>query len=137
MLVGMGSNIDPESNMERAAEAIRARFPGVRFSDVYRSAAVGMDGDDFLNACCLFETEMDIDAVRAWLKGLEDRHGRDRTLGSWRPRTLDLDPLMYDEAVLDWDIFRYAHVYGPAAQLVSLRLPTEGCEQLEKQALVL
>lgn len=133
----MGSNIEPESNMEQAAAAIRAHFPKARFSSVYRSPAVGMDGDDFLNACCFFETEMDLDALREWFKALEDAHGRDRSQGSWKPRTLDLDPLIYDDEVLDRDIFRYAHVYGPAAELVAMQLPDEGCAQLEKQALVL
>lgn len=137
VLVGMGSNIEPEANMARAAEAIRGRFPDVRFSDVYRSAAVGMDGDDFLNACCLFETDMDVDAVRVWLKALEDVHGRDRSRGSWKPRTLDLDLLIYGDEVLDRDLFLYAHVYGPAAELVTMDLPEGGREQLERQALVL
>jgi 2-amino-4-hydroxy-6-hydroxymethyldihydropteridine diphosphokinase len=137
VLIGMGSNIEPESNMERAAAAIRMRFPDVRFSKVYRSAAVGMDGDDFLNACCLFETEMDLDALRDWLKALEDAHGRDRSQGSWRPRTLDLDLLIYGDEILDQDLYRYAHVYGPAAELVAMELPDEGRAQLQRQALVL
>lgn len=123
--------------MARAAVAIRERFPDVRFSDVYRSPAVGMDGDDFLNACCLFETEMAIDVLRDWLKMLEDAHGRDRSQGSWKPRTLDLDLLIYGDEVLDQDLYRYAHVYGPASELVTMELPDEGGAQLQRQALVL
>jgi len=119
-LVGMGSNIDPESNLRCAARAIRQRFADARFSRVYRSAAVGMEGDDFLNACCLFDTSLSCERLVAWLKGLEDMQGRSRAGGAWQSRTLDLDLLMLGTEVLDDDLFRYAHVYVPAAELLTL-----------------
>ncbi len=122
-LVGMGSNIAPEANLQQAAAAIRQRFPDVRFSRVYRSAAVGLAGDDFLNACCLFDTALPRDRLVDWLKGLEDAQGRIRTGGAWQSRTLDLDLLMLGDDVLDDDLFRYAHVYVPAAELVVLDAP--------------
>ena len=62
-------------------------------------------------------------ALVNWCKALEDAHGRDRSEGSWKPRTLDLDLLMYDEEVLDDDLFRYPHVYVPASELIDLELP--------------
>jgi len=117
-LIGMGSNIDPAAHLRQAAEALRAQFGVVRFSNVYRSAAVGMDGDDFYNACCLIETEMTQSALRDWLKGQEDRQGRDRSAGSWKPRTIDLDILIYGDAVVDDELYRYAHAFVPAAELL-------------------
>lgn len=120
-LIGMGSNIEPERHLRAAAGEIRARFPGARFSRVYRSPAVGMeDAADFLNACCLLETDMDAAALAAWLKRLEDAHGRDRSRGSWRPRTLDLDILMADGEALDDELFHYAHAWVPASELAPL-----------------
>jgi len=123
-LVGMGSNIDPEQHLASAAKEIRERFPACGFSSVYRSRAVGMDGDDFLNACCLIRGVPVRDELVSWFKQLEDRHGRDRSEGSWKPRTLDLDLLVYDDAVCDDDLFRYPHVYVPASELVDMDLPT-------------
>jgi 2-amino-4-hydroxy-6-hydroxymethyldihydropteridine diphosphokinase len=119
-LIGMGSNIEPERHLAAAAREIREAYPAARFSTTYRSPAVGMEGDDFLNACCLFETAQTRDQLEAWLKRLEDRHGRDRTAGSWRPRTLDLDLIFFGEVCHDPDLYRYAHVYVPAAELVEL-----------------
>lgn len=116
-LIGMGSNIEPEMHLLNAAEEIRGRFPQVRFSSVYRSAAVGMEGDDFLNACCLIEEVPGRGPLVEWLKRLEDAHGRDRSEGSWKPRTLDLDLLVYGDTVVDDDLFRYAHAYVPAVEL--------------------
>jgi len=82
-----------------------------------------MDGDDFLNACCLLKGVPKKNELLKWLKLLEDKYGRDRTEGSWKPRTLDLDLLMYADDVLDDDLFRYAHVFGPASELIDLKLP--------------
>lgn len=120
-LIGMGSNIEPERHLGEAAEAIRRRFPGARFSAVYSSPAVGMqDAADFLNACCQVHSDLSSEALGVWLKQLEDVHGRDRSQGSWKPRTLDLDLLMAGDTVLDDELFRYAHAYVPACELVEL-----------------
>lgn len=120
-LIGMGSNIDPERHLAAAAESIRARFPEAAFSHVYRSPAVGMsDAADFLNACCLVQGKAESVELAGWLKVLEDAHGRDRSQGSWRPRTLDLDLLMAGGLVLDDELFRFAHAYVPAKELCEL-----------------
>jgi 2-amino-4-hydroxy-6-hydroxymethyldihydropteridine diphosphokinase len=124
-LIGMGSNIEPEKHLANAALQIRTKFPGTAFSRVYRSKAVGMAGEDFLNACCLVPSEMKSDELNVWLKRLEDAHGRDRSLGSWQPRTLDLDLLMFGGVVLDDNLYRYAHAHVPAAELVRLSKPCE------------
>ncbi|MDQ6968302.1 MAG: 2-amino-4-hydroxy-6-hydroxymethyldihydropteridine diphosphokinase [Mariprofundaceae bacterium] len=122
-LIGMGSNIDPEKHLKCASQDINQYFPGVTYSNVYQSAAIGMDGDDFLNACCLLTHVPEKAELLKWLKLLEDKYGRDRTQGSWKPRTLDLDLLMYDDDILDDDLFRYAHVFVPASELIELTLP--------------
>ena len=125
VLIGMGSNIEPELNLTLAAKALREMFEGANFSAVYHSAAIGMDGADFLNACCSVESEFSATLIRARLKALEDLQGRDRSEGSWRPRTLDLDMLMYDGLVVDDELYKYAHAYVPAAELVAIDLPDD------------
>ncbi len=122
-LMGMGSNIYPEEHLISAAAELREHCTQVIFSAVYRSRAVGMEGDDFLNACCLIQDVTDRVALVNWCKALEDAHGRDRSEGSWKPRTLDLDLLMFDDEVVDGDLFRYPHVYVPASELINLALP--------------
>jgi len=123
-LIGMGSNIDPERHLQCASQDIRQYFSAVAYSKVYQSAAIGMDGDDFLNACCLLRDVPEKEALLKWLKLLEDKYGRDRSEGSWKPRTLDLDLVIYGDDILDNDLFRYAHVFGPASELIDLTLPT-------------
>ena len=82
-----------------------------------------MEGDDFLNACCLIEGVPVRKELVGWFKEVEDRHGRDRSEGSWKPRTIDLDLLAYSDEVLDDDLFRYPHVYVPASELIDMDFP--------------
>ncbi|HXH72856.1 MAG TPA: 2-amino-4-hydroxy-6-hydroxymethyldihydropteridine diphosphokinase [Mariprofundaceae bacterium] len=135
ILLGLGSNIEPEANLHRAAEALRRLFGEVRFSAVYRSAAVGMQGDDFLNACCLLRSQLPLHELKQLLKRLEDAQQRDRSQGSWKPRTLDLDVLMYGGEVVDDELYRYAHAYVPAAELVDLELPVDEAGCVRRHAL--
>ncbi|PCI03690.1 MAG: 2-amino-4-hydroxy-6-hydroxymethyldihydropteridine diphosphokinase [Zetaproteobacteria bacterium] len=119
VLLGMGSNIEPEQHLKDAAQALKTKFVTVQFSSVYQSAAVGMDGDDFLNACCLLEHDLGQAELLVWLKALEDKHGRDRSEGSWKPRTLDLDILMVDGEVVDKHFYTYGHIAVPALELMT------------------
>ncbi len=119
-LIGMGSNIEQEKHLSWAADALRKAFDRVRFSSVYQSKAVGMQGDDFLNACCLVHGDFTLQALVAWCKAQEDAQGRDRAQGSWQPRTIDLDVLMFDGRVVDEEVYQYAHAYVPAQELVDL-----------------
>lgn len=134
-LIGMGSNVDPERHLLAAAEVLRTEFDDVRFSAVYRSAAVGMEGDDFLNACCLLHSALPLGELKRMLKRIEDDQGRDRTHGSWKPRTLDLDVLACDGEVVDDELYRYAHAYVPAAELVDLNLPSDDAGIVQRHVL--
>lgn len=133
----MGSNIEPQHHLRLAAAAIRSRFPTARFSRVYRSPAVGMVGDDFLNACCQLVTTWSQARLVTWLKRQEDAHGRDRSGGAWQPRTLDLDLLCFDGRLLDAAAFAYAHVALPAAELQPDLAQTALTGKAEVVALVL
>jgi len=127
VLIGMGSNIDAEVHLQQAAKALRHYFGSVIFSSVYQSPAIGMDGDDFLNACCVFESELMEDQIKIKLKAMEDAQGRDRSKGSWKPRTLDLDLLMIGGHVVDEELNRYAHACVPASEIVDVKVPVH-CE---------
>jgi len=56
---------------------------------------------------------------------LEDLQGRDRSEGSWKPRTVDLDVLVFGDEVVDEELYRYAHAFVPAAELVEMDLPAD------------
>ncbi|HEX6928642.1 MAG TPA: 2-amino-4-hydroxy-6-hydroxymethyldihydropteridine diphosphokinase, partial [Gammaproteobacteria bacterium] len=88
--VSIGSNVEPELNVPRAIAALREAFGAVDVSRVYRTAAVGFAGDDFLNLVVGFDTSISVDAVDRVLDGIEAAAGRDRSTPRFAPRTLDL-----------------------------------------------
>lgn len=99
-LLSLGSNVEPEQHLRRAAAALRGRFPDVRFSPVYRTAAIGFDGPDFLNAGAVVHSDLEPVELDAWLHALEDAQGRDRCGPRFSSRTLDIDLVFFDDRVL-------------------------------------
>jgi 2-amino-4-hydroxy-6-hydroxymethyldihydropteridine diphosphokinase len=102
--VGVGANLGDAVGAVKAAIAALAALPGSRLaaaSSLYRTAPVGYVAQpDFVNAAALLETALAPRALLAALQALEARAGRDRSFKD-APRTLDLDLLLYDGAVID------------------------------------
>ena len=123
--LSLGSNVEPERNLRSAFAALRARFGGIVASTVYRFPAVGFDGPDFLNAAAVIDSDLDPQALNAWLHALEDAHGRDRSGPRFGDRPLDIDIVFYDDLVLSGpgnlqlprDELRHAFVLRPLAEI--------------------
>lgn len=98
--LSLGSNLDAEAHLRAAIDALRARFGAVQLSPVYRTKAVGFDGNAFLNAAAVIETDLEPEALNQWLHALEDSHGRDRSGPRYGDRTLDIDIVLFDERTL-------------------------------------
>lgn len=98
--LSLGSNLKPELHLRAALAELRARFGTIVVSPVYRFAAVGFDGPDFLNLAVGIDTDLDPLALDGWLHALEDRHGRRRDVPRFSSRTLDVDIVLFDEVVL-------------------------------------
>ena len=97
--LSLGSNQDPERHLAQALEELHARFGAVIASSLVRTAAVGFDGPDFLNAAAIIETDLGIDDLDAWLHALEDTHGRRRDVPRFSDRPLDIDIVFFDDLV--------------------------------------
>jgi len=99
--VSLGSNADREANICLAVNALREQFGAIALSPVYDSAAVGFDGSDFLNLVAGIDTNLEVEAVAATFRAIEDQLGRDRTQPKFASRPIDLDILTYDNLVLE------------------------------------
>ena len=133
--LSLGSNTNAEFHICAALRALNATFSGCRLSPVYRSRAVGFEGEDFINLVAAIETHLSPIELRQYLRDMEDRYGRDRTTPKFSDRTLDIDILMYGDLVLESpelklprpEILKFAHVLKPLADLVPNHLhPVEG-----------
>lgn len=134
--VSLGSNIEAEKNIKMAVTELRKQFVELMLSPVYQSAAVGFDGEDFLNLVVSFTTHEPVHGVAALLKNIEDRLGRDCCQPKFSARSIDLDLLTYDDLVMDQpgvqiprnEILKNAFVLKPLSDI----LPTQQHPQLEK-----
>lgn len=103
-IVAIGANLDDPLAHARRALAELAALPGVaciRRSRLYRTPPMGPPGQaDYINAVAVLETEHPALDLLDHLQGLETAHGRVRTGERWGPRTLDLDLLLYGDAVI-------------------------------------
>lgn len=121
--IGIGSNIEPEENLRDAVRTLRAEFPGIVLSSVYRSPAFGFEGDHFLNLVGRFESEVDACEIEHKLASIEYAGGRTRSGVRFAPRLLDIDLLMYGQRIDPSrriprdDVARYPFVLGPLAEI--------------------
>lgn len=123
--ISVGSNVDPVRHLRLACRELAARYGRLRLSPVYRNAAEGFEGDDFLNMVIGFRTAERPGAIVDELERLHRVAGRVRGPNPFSPRTLDLDLLLYGmEVNADpkirvprEDIRRYGFVLGPLADI--------------------
>lgn len=104
--VGLGGNVGAAVTTLRAAIGDLSALPDtqlLRASKLYRTPAWGLeDQPDFVNAVALLETQLAPQALLEHLLAIERIHGRSRDADlRWGPRTLDLDLLLYGDAVID------------------------------------
>ena len=97
--LSLGSNVRPEANLASALRALHERFGALLVSPIYRTAAIGFDGPDFLNAAAILDSDLDVSALNDWLHALEDARGRDRNGPRFGDRPLDIDIVFYDDLV--------------------------------------
>jgi len=103
-LVGLGSNQgDRIGNLTAAVDALR-RQPSIRVRQVssfYETTPVGGPPGQsrYFNAAAIVETELAPAEMMAALLEIEKSLGRQRA-ERWGPRTIDLDLLLYGEAVV-------------------------------------
>ncbi len=102
--IGLGSNLGDRQGHLDFALARLAELPVSRVaahSPVYRSRPLDdMEQPDYFNAVAALDTTLPPLELLDALQAIERAAGRERT-GHWAPRTLDLDLLLYGEAVID------------------------------------
>jgi len=99
--VSVGSNIEPEANIEEALRRLASRVQVVGVSTFYHSEPVGPPGQPpFLNGVVEVRTDLPArDLKFGVLRRIEAELGRVRTADTYAPRRIDLDLLIYDECV--------------------------------------
>lgn len=119
VVIGFGSNISPAENLKSSLYLLGRLIPIEAVSSVWRTPAVRSPGPNFLNAAVLISTQLPIAELRNdILRPIENLLGRVRTKDPNAPRTIDLDILIYDGQILDQELWKYAHMAVPVAEIL-------------------
>lgn len=105
--IGLGGNLGNVPQVLRDAAAALSALPDIkdlRLSSLYRTPAWGRtDQPDFVNAVAVLDTDrapMDLLDALLDIERLFGRTRSDDAGDQWGPRTLDLDLLLYGDAVI-------------------------------------
>lgn len=111
--IAIGSNL--ASPLEQVNAAIRALadIPDSRVvsvSSLYRTPPLGpQDQPDYLNAAVALETSLAPEALLDHTQCIELQQGRVRKAERWGPRTLDLDIMLFGDAIINSERLTVPH----------------------------
>lgn len=110
--IGIGANLGSPADQCREAVRMLREIPGIavlRTSSLYRTEPVGPQNQDwFVNAVTEFRTEMPYRKLFEALKSIEKLMGRMDGM-HWGPRVIDLDLLLYGQAVIEEEGLKIPH----------------------------
>ena len=122
--ISLGSNIEPQLNLEKATNEI-AKFATLeKISKIYKSKSVGFEGNDFLNQVILCEVKVELEETYFKLKKIEKKMGRVKNVNKFSDRLIDLDLLTFNDEISEGkitlphnDILKYSFVLVPFAEI--------------------
>lgn len=106
VIIGIGSNIDADSNISRMLEILQTKVNVAQVSSFLVTKPIGIkDQPDYTNGAVKVETESNQDELRKLLKSIEDEMGRDRSIPKFGPRNIDLDIVVWNGEIVDKDYY--------------------------------
>ena len=105
-VIGVGSNIDPYSNIDKAARLLGQTVKVLQKSALVQTKPIGIiDQPDFVNGAFLIETEYQQGVLKDFLFRVEEKLGRTRAVDKFGPRTIDLDIIVWNGTIVDKDFY--------------------------------
>ena len=125
VFLSLGSNINPEENLQFACRELKKTFGNIQLSSVYRIKPIGFLVNDFENMVVKVTSPNSPNEILDCLRGLEAKTGRDIGTGAFDSRTLDIDMILFGDLVHPEkpfkiprnDIERYGFVLCPLAEI--------------------
>ena len=118
-VIGLGSNINPNENIARAIALLTERLNIVKASAFKWTKPVGyVNQDDFKNGSVLVETPLELEALKKELKAIEKALGRKTPAIKSGPRAIDLDITVWNNKVVDQDLYKREFLRSAALELI-------------------
>jgi 2-amino-4-hydroxy-6-hydroxymethyldihydropteridine diphosphokinase len=131
----MGSNINPLENTRRALALLSESVDVQAVSTCWETPPVGTGGPYFINTAIRIQTDLDREALKAdVLRTIERELGRVRTADKYAPRPIDLDIVIFDDRVIDPELWSLAYLALPFAELLPELIQPETGQHLSQIA---
>ncbi|MCK5082041.1 MAG: 2-amino-4-hydroxy-6-hydroxymethyldihydropteridine diphosphokinase [Candidatus Omnitrophica bacterium] len=119
VIIALGSNIEPDTNIQKTKEILVRKYHVLTESCFKTTKSVGdVPQADFINGNLLLETESAHTSLKAELKTIEAQLGRDEKHSHETPRTIDLDIVLWNEAVINQDFYERDYLKESVLELV-------------------
>jgi 2-amino-4-hydroxy-6-hydroxymethyldihydropteridine diphosphokinase len=116
--LNLGSNIEPEKNLVRALDLLYADGGVLKVSTAWETEAVDAKGGNYLNACVLYRTPLlQAELKERVIRPIEAQLGRQRGEDKFAPRTIDIDIVLFDDALCNPLFWQYVFVVVPLAEI--------------------
>lgn len=131
LFITIGSNIDPQININSAIKQLNDTFGKYKLSKLYKSPAIAgpytsKSQNDYINGAILVYSNLPPNYIKyEILRKIETKLGRVRTQDKFASRTIDLDIAFYGSIIIDEpnlripdpDIIQHAHLLSPLCDL--------------------
>ena len=118
VFLGIGSNINPEKNILKAA-GMMSRICSFRAfsSHLITPPLDNRNEQDYINAVWKIETDLCAADLKKEIRKIEYALGRRRSEDKYKAREIDIDILVFDGKMMDDSITERDFVYGPLKEI--------------------
>ncbi len=110
--LSLGSNLgNKQKTLQIAVEQISEKIGHVtKVSSIYKTKALGFDGDDFFNICIEVATNLNPENLIKSVLEIETSLGRERlNTSNYHNRNIDIDILLFDDDIIFYNNLKVPH----------------------------
>lgn len=118
-IILIGSNINPQENIRDCLIHLTNSLYVLTRSRIWKTESSGSEGPDFLNLAIKANTTLDEKHLKiSVLRKIEDQLKRVRLSNKNAPRTIDLDTIIFNNRIVDNDLWAKGFIAIPVAELM-------------------
>jgi len=118
-IILIGSNINPQKNIRDCLIHLTDRLTVLTRSRIWKTESLGSKGPNFLNLAIKANTTLDEKQLKmSVLRKIEDQLKRVRLSNKNAPRTIDLDTIIFNNRIIDNDLWVKGFIAIPIAELM-------------------
>lgn len=117
-IILIGSNLQPQENIKDCLLLLMDKVTVVDRSQIWKTKSFGSEGPDFLNIAIRIRTNLNKNQLKeSILHKIEKKLERVRLPDKNAPRTIDLDIVIFNNEILDNELWNKVFIALPVSEL--------------------